>query len=209
VTRVWGPGAPTSIISTLPDDLDAPGGRFGQAPLIGLVATDASDLGLIGGTWYPDHDRDDVAIPARDPLPAIRRLLSAGYGADSTPDVLGVVLDGSMESMDARTRAIVEEVRATGTTVTFVVTATGTTSPKAVPASSVMQQVDAAAATSRPIVQVSVPGGLFLDQGVLEESGLSSSTAVDAMLEMQSPDGGEKLFADAFPGFAVSFARYC
>jgi hypothetical protein len=44
---------------------------------------------------------------------------------------------------------------------------------------------------------------------VLEESGLSSSAAVEAMLDMRSPSGGEKLFADAFPGFAVSFARYC
>jgi hypothetical protein len=211
VTRVWGPGAPTSVISTLSDDLDAPAplGRFDQAPLIGLVATDTSDLGVIGGTWYLGHDRDDVAIAPDDPLPAVRRLLDGGYGADAIPDVLAVVLDGSIATMDSRTRAIVDAVDAVGTTSTFVVTATGTTAPSAASSGSVTQQVDGAASTARPLVEASVPGGLFLDQGVLEESGLSSSAAVEAMLDMRSPSGGEKLFADAFPGFAVSFARYC
>jgi hypothetical protein len=68
--------------------------------------------------------------------------------------------------------------------------------------------VDASVATDGPLVQAAVPGGLFLDQAVLESSGVSSSAAVDAMTQMRAPDG-EKLFADAFPGFAVSFARYC
>jgi hypothetical protein len=211
VMPVWGPGAPTSVISTLSDDLDAPAplGRFDQAPLIGLVATDTSDLGVIGGTWYLGHDRDDLGIAPDDPVPAVRRLLGGGYGADAIPDVLAVVLNGSIARMDSRTRGIVDAVDSIGTTSTFVVTATGTTAPAAASAGSVTQQVDAAVPTSRPVVEASVPGGLFLDQGVLEESGLSSSAAVEAMLAMHSPSGGEKLFADAFPGFAVSFARYC
>jgi hypothetical protein len=211
VTRVWGPGAPTSVIATLPDDLDAPAplGRFDQDPLIGLVATDTSDLGLIGGTWYVGHDRDDVSIAPNDPLPDVQRLLDHDYGADETPDVLAVVLTGSVAAMDSRTREIVEATRAAGTTATFVVTATGTTARDAPSAASVAEEVDAVATTSSPMVQALVPGGLFLDQGVLQESGLSSSAAVQSMLEMRSPSGGEKLFADAFPGFAVSFARYC
>jgi hypothetical protein len=210
VTRVWGAGAPTSVISTLPDDLDAPApfGRFDQAPRIGLIATDTSDLGLIGGNWYQNHDRDDVTI-ARDPLPTVRRLLDRGYGADEAPDVLAVVLDGPVANMDSRTEAIVAAAGAGGEPTAFVVTATGTTTPQVASAGYVADQVDGTAATARPLVQTVVPGGLFLDQGVLEEYGLSSNAAVQTMLQMQSPSGGEKLFADAFPGFAVSFARYC
>ena len=52
------------------------------------------------------------------------------------------------------------------------------------------------------------PGGLFLDQDVLAADGLSSAAAVRPMLGMRDGDG-RTVFADAFPGFAVSFARYC
>ena len=201
VTRAWGRGSPPSVISTLPDDLDF---RLHEAPKIGLVAPDLSDRGVIGGTWYVPHDSDDVIVGAGDPVAA--GLLRAGYGADATPDVLAVVLDGSVARMDARTRGIVSAVRASGVPAAFVVTATGTSAPViAGVGDSVARAVDATA--PRPIVEASVPGGIFLDQGALAASGLSSNAAVDAMLAM--PDRGEKLFADAFPGFAVSFARYC
>jgi hypothetical protein len=210
VARVWGPGAPTSIISTLADDLDAPApfGRYGQTARIGLVATDPTDLGLIGGNWYQGHDRDDVAVAPDDPLRAVHLDLAHGYGADATPDVLAVVLQGSVAAMDAHTRAIVAAVRASGRTAAFVVTATGTTTPSAASGASIAGEVDASIATQPPLVQAVVPGGLFLDQSVLESSGLSSSVAVGAMASLRAPDG-EPLFADAFPGFAVSFARYC
>jgi hypothetical protein len=61
--------------------------------------------------------------------------------------------------------------------------------------------------SSSPIVEAAVPGGLFLDQDVLASDGLSSGAVVGPMLGMT--DRGRKVFADAFPGFAVSFARYC
>jgi hypothetical protein len=41
VVRAWGPGAPPSIIATLPDDLDE---AEGQRPLIGIVETDPVPL---------------------------------------------------------------------------------------------------------------------------------------------------------------------
>ncbi|HEY7399327.1 MAG TPA: hypothetical protein VH989_00355 [Actinomycetota bacterium] len=210
VTRAWDARAPTSVISTLADDLDAPTpfGPFDQAPRIGLVATDPSDRGLIGGNWYQGHDDDDVTIAPDGPLRAVRGALAHGYGADATPDLLGVVLSGSVATMDARTKAIVATIRSTGRSTAFVVTATGTTAPTAAAGASIARQVDASVGTDLPLVQAAVPGGLFLNQAVLESSGLSSSAAVDAMAQMQTPDG-EKLFADAFPGFAVSFARYC
>ncbi len=219
VVRAWGSGAPTSVISTLPDDLDH---AMHEAPKIGLVATDPSDRGIIGGTWYVPHDTDDAVVAPTDPLPAVRRLLSAGYGADAVPDVLAVVLRGTLRQMDARTEGVVRAVDATGRRAAFVVTATGgtratgatgatgsATGAPAAPAASVAQRVDAAAGGATPIVAAAVPGGLFLDQRVLAASGQSSNAAVQAMLSMQRASADEKLFADAFPGFAVSFARYC
>jgi hypothetical protein len=208
VVPAWGTGAPTSVISTLPDDLVQ---AMGQAPKVGLVAPEPSDLGLIGNGWaYPNHPYD-VSIGRGDPLASVRRWLSDGYGTDANTDVLGVVLDGSVASMDRRTRAVVGVVRETGATAAFALTATGSFSGASAPtdATRVASQVDRTVTAKQPIVAAEVPGGLFLDQTVLAESGLSSNAAVEAMLQMQSPTGDEKLFADAFPGFAVSFARYC
>ena len=51
-------------------------------------------------------------------------------------------------------------------------------------------------------------GGVFLDQAVLREEQVTGQVAVDAMLSATGPDG-ERMLADAFQGFAVSFARYC
>jgi hypothetical protein len=125
--------------------------------------------------------------------------------------MLGVVLGGSIAAMDGRTREIVAAVRSSGATATFAVTATGTLvrSGATIHASTIASQVDRSVGGPDPLVEAEVPGGLFLDQGVLAQRGLSSNAAVDAMLQMRSPSGDEKLFADAFPGFAVSFARYC
>ena len=56
-------------------------------------------------------------------------------------------------------------------------------------------------------VEATAVGGLFLDQGVLAEAGLSKDVAVRAGLSVRA--GGEPLLADAFPGIAVTLARYC
>jgi hypothetical protein len=208
VVPAWGTGAPISVISTLPDDLVQ---AMRQKPKVALVAPDASDLGLVGNGWAYGNHAYDVRIGGGDPLPAVRRLLSAGYGADPTPDVLGVVLHGSIAAMDDRTREIVSAVRSTGASATYALTATGSRvrSGPATGAAVVASQVDGAVGGADPIVAAEVPGGLFLDQSVLAQRGLSSNAVVDAMLQMRPPPGDEKLFADAFPGFAVSFARYC
>jgi hypothetical protein len=208
VVPAWGTGAPTSVISTLPDDLV---NRMGQRPKVGLIAPDAADRGLVGDGWAYGNDPYDVKTGSGDPLPALRRLLSGGFGADATPDVLGVVLGGSIHRMDGWTREIVAAVRSTGATATFALTATGTvpSSGSAIEAGAIASQLDRTVGGPDPIVEAEVPGGLFLDQAVLAQRGLSSNAAVDAMLRMRSPSGDEKLFADAFPGFAVSFARFC
>ncbi|HEX5949868.1 MAG TPA: hypothetical protein VFZ96_02605, partial [Actinomycetota bacterium] len=61
---------------------------------------------------------------------------------------------------------------------------------------------------SRPVVAAEVTGGLFLDQTVLTEQAVTGQAVVDTLLDAETSDG-ETMFADAFQGFAVSFARYC
>jgi hypothetical protein len=58
------------------------------------------------------------------------------------------------------------------------------------------------------VVDAVVPGGLFLDRDALRAAAVTGQRAVDALLGVTTPDGGSVL-ADAFQGFAVSFARYC
>jgi hypothetical protein len=57
-------------------------------------------------------------------------------------------------------------------------------------------------------ISAMVPGGVFFDQSVLTEAAVTGQVAVDAMLDVTTPEGRE-MMADAFQGFAVSFARYC
>ena len=98
VVRAWGDGAPLSVIATLPDDLDE---KTGQRAMIGLVATDETDRGLIGGNWYPNHDRDPVTVAnGSGSVTAASEILAQGFGRDQIPDVLGVVLSGA--DIDAR-----------------------------------------------------------------------------------------------------------
>jgi hypothetical protein len=68
--------------------------------------------------------------------------------------------------------------------------------------------VEEAVPGDAPAVAAVVAGGLFLDQMVLLEEQVTGQVAVDALLSANGP-GGERMLADAFQGFAVSFARYC
>jgi hypothetical protein len=58
-----------------------------------------------------------------------------------------------------------------------------------------------------PVVEATVAGGLFLDQKAMARRRLPQETVVDALLA--SRRDGERIFADAFPKIAVTFARYC
>lgn len=208
LVRAWERGAPLTIVATLGDDLDD---RRGQRPRVGLVADDPADQGLLGGSWYVEHDRDDLAVvPPRDVLPAVRGLLEAGYGADAEPDLLGVVLRGGPRRVDTALDAIVDLAeRATGGSTTVVVAGTGSAGgSRSLPdAGEVVREVEASVGASG-LVEEAAAGGLFLDQGVTAREGISSDRVVRALLELRGPDGA-KTFADAFPSFAVSFARYC
>jgi hypothetical protein len=208
VVQAYSPGAPVQIIATLADDLD----HANPSTLVGLVADDERDRGIVGGDWYPGEDPVDSVIgdSATAPL-SVEVHLRAGYGADDVPDVVGVVLDGRVRSMDRWTREIVTEARrATGESTLVVVAGTGSTeaSRLAVPDDELVAAVEDAVPGSEPAVAATVPGGLFLDQTVLRREQVTGQVAVDAMLSAVGPDG-ERMLADAFQGFAVSFARYC
>ncbi|MFB3737424.1 MAG: hypothetical protein ACE14W_00485 [Candidatus Velamenicoccus archaeovorus] len=228
VVTAWGPGSPPSVIATLPDDLDE---HAHQASLVGLVATETADRGIVGGTWYLGHDRDALAFATGDAAVArVSRMLGSGFGRDGVPDVLAVVLDGSVRSMDRRTRLIVRAARtASSGSVAIAVAGTGSTGAALgtgtaaaagmtlgagepavieVPTADVVADVEAAVPGSRRVVAGVVPGGLFLDQDALASLGITGQVVAQALLDADAPDGSP-LFADAFQGFAVSFARYC
>ena len=211
VTEAFRPGLPVEdrqIIATLADDLD----DANHSTLVGLVATDERDRGIVGGGWYPGEDPVDVVIgdSAGAPL-AVEVHLSTGYGADDVPDVIGVVLEGRVRAMDLWTREIVTEAeRATSESTLVVVTGTGSgeASRLGVPDGVLVEAVEDAVPGDAPAVAATVAGGVFLDQAVLREEQVTGQVAVGAMLSATGPDG-ERMLADAFQGFAVSFARYC
>ena len=205
----WSDGAPTSVIATLADDWDH---ATGERARIGLIAPDVTTRGIVGGTWYLEHDRDDLLFGSREPVDAASALIRRGFGADATTDILAIVLQGGVSGMDAQTEALVGSVADLVPDTTFVLTATGTQhSPfeignTTVAVGSVVQRVEAA--VDAPVVSAAVPGGLFLDQSVMAANDITSDDVVRTMDAMTAPDGSA-LFADAYPGFAISFSRYC
>ena len=208
IVPAFGEGSPVQIVATLADDLEGAERRT----LVGLVATDPSDGGIVGGGWYPDQDPIDRIIGDAGAAPlAVRTLLEVGFGSDEIPDVVGVVLDGSVRALDRRTRAIVTAVeRAAGGSALVVVAGTGSPASDrpAVPARDLVRSVEAAVPGEQPVVAATVPGGLFLDQEGLARAEIAGQAVVDALLDVSAPNG-ERMMADAFQGFAVSFARYC
>ncbi len=208
VVPAFGPGVAFQVIATLADDLE----DANPDTLVGLVATDERDRGIVGGGWYLGQDPVDVVIgdSAAAPL-AVDVHLATGYGEDAVPDVLGVVLDGSVRSMDRLTRRIVTAVeRATRGSALVVVAGTGSweRSRLAEPDTAIVGSVEEAVPGAADAVAAVVPGGLFLDQDVLREARVTGQVAVEAMRSAEATNG-ETMLADAFQGFAVSFARYC
>jgi hypothetical protein len=212
VVRAWSQDAPTSVIATLPDDLDE---ALDQRPSIGLVATDPADRGIIGRGWYARTDRD-ATIFARGSDSrghAVERLLAEGFGSERIPDLLAVVASGPIARLDRELRRIVAAAEtASKDSLLIVVTATGSvgtaSSGAHVKATDVIRTLESRPLTDGSLVEAATTGGLFLDRATLAGEGVSGSLAVDAMLAMAGPDGSP-LFADAFQGFAVSFGRYC
>ena len=201
--RAWSADAPTSVIATLPDDWDR---ATGQRSRIGLVSKAAVERGLVGGTWYLGHDRDDLVLGPSDPVTAVTRLVERGYGSDDTADILGVVLHGAIKHMDRQTGAIVDAVQRLVPDATFVLTTTGAAYGALDEPPDVASSVDRIVGSS--VVSATVPGGLFLNAAEMTTSGITSDDVVRAMDTLKS-SFGTPLFADAYPGFAISFSRYC
>jgi hypothetical protein len=204
----FGPEAPDTVIATLADDLD----HAEPATLVGAILTDDLDRGIVGGSWYRDGDPVDFTIGEDATASiALEERLASGYGADEVPDVVTVVLDGDVRSLDRSTRRIVAQAeRATSGAALVVVTGTGSREDDA----SAVEDDDLVAAVEDAIpgdarsVEGTVPGGLFLDQDALRREQVTGLVAVEAMRSATSVTG-EPLLADAFQDFAVSFARYC
>jgi hypothetical protein len=216
VVAAFGTGAPVPVIATLADDLDAPASAgvpspYGQRPVVSLVATDERDRGLVGGDWYENHDTDRVILASGAEAVSSARSLLAGTRDDDVADLLGVVLDGSIRSMDRRSAQIVAAAEsATHGSVLVALAGTGpdASSASVHPDGDLVAAVEDAVPGEAPAVAATVPGGIFLDRRVLTEARVTGQVAVDALLSVTSSDGRE-MMADAFQGFAVSFARYC
>jgi hypothetical protein len=76
------------------------------------------------------------------------------------------------------------------------------------PDTTIVDAVEDTVPGSRRVVEATVAGGVYLDQAVLTETGVTGRVAADAMLDVTSSNG-ETMMVDAFQGFAVSFSRYC
>ena len=103
------------------------------------------------------------------------------------------------------TIAIDSLVRQAHVSATFVLAGTGQASTVTT-GRSIADDVDTS--IGAPVVTAAVAGGLFLDQAVMAANDITSDDVVRAMDAMKAPDG-TPLFADAYPGFAISFSRYC
>ncbi len=214
LTRAWSDRAPLSVIATFADDLEAEGPFAGRAR-VGLVADDGTDRGLIGADWYAVGDTDLVRIArAGAAAEAADRILAEGFGSDDVPDVLGVVLRDRVGRIDRELRTIVDRAHvASGNRVLVVVAGTGSASTprrgaESVPVDDVVRVANDAIPGTDDAIAGAQPGGLFLDQDVLAETGAGSGSVVQALLAMR--DGqGNPVFADAFGGFAVQFGRFC
>lgn len=211
VTRAWGEGAPGSVIATLPEDLDE---ATDQRALVGLVATDPADAGIVGGAWYPRHDRDPAVVApssARAVLEA-RRLLATGFGEDRMPDVLAVVIEGSPEELDDAVGELRDAAFAATRSALIVVAGTGSASDPAPGTTIGADELVGALADVDPqaagLVEVAVPGGMFVDRARMTREGLTGQVVRDALLELRTP-ADAPLMADSFQSFAVSFGRYC
>jgi hypothetical protein len=208
VVEAFGPGAPITVIATLADDLD----HAEPASLVGAVLTDGLDRGIVGDRWYPGGDPVDTVIGDSAVAPLAAEVhLTTGYGADETPDILAVVLQGAVRSLDRWTRRIVtdaERATAGGTLVVVAGTGSREADPTAGGDGDLVAAVEDAIPGEARSVEAAVPGGLFLDQDALRRERVTGLVAAGAMRSAEGTEG-RPILTDAFQGFAVSFGRYC
>jgi hypothetical protein len=201
----FSPQAPGTVIAALGDDLDEATG--GEA-LVGLVAADRADRGLIGSDWYGSGDDDTVIVDRRTPAARVDRLLDEGWGAGGAPDLLGITLGGDVAEMDATTRRIVASILGRVPDATVVVTSTGSLAADAdaIDDLALAARVERELGTTDPVIAATAAGGFFLDDESAAAQGITSQQVADAM---RAGAGATSVFDDTFPSFTVRFGRYC
>jgi hypothetical protein len=207
LASAWGRGSPVSVIAALGDDLDR---QLHQRPLIGVAGTEVGDRGLIGGNWYLDADRDRVVL-RRDAVRAAEGLLARGFGADRTPDLLAVALEGTTREMDVDLRRLIALATrgARDGSATVVVAGTGSSAPSgSILEDDVVEAMESELPGPARVIAAPSAGGFFLDQRTVSREKIAQDEILDAMRPTRTPSG-ERLFADLFSSFAVSFARFC
>ncbi len=216
VVTAWSKTAPRSVIATLGDDLDQ---TLKQRPIIGLVGTDPIDRGLIGGNWYVGGDRDRVVIldqktpPVEQAGRTAELLRSQGFGKDQTPDLVGVVLSGRLDELDASLSRLIRAARtASGGSFTTLVTATGRADPPenatVMASEKLAAQLGARIDVEGSLIEALALGGIYLDQQQLARFKLSDDIVLQELLRLRTADG-VRVMADAFPSIAITFGRYC
>lgn len=204
----FSPRAPGTVIAALGDDLDeATGGHA----LVGLVAADRTDRGLIGWDWYASGDDDTVIVDRRTPAGRVDRLLDDGWGAGGAADLLGITLGGDVAEMDATTRRIVGSIQGHVPDATVVVTSTGSLAvgSDVVDDRALAAGVERTLGTSAPVIAATAPGGFYLDDESAAAQGITSQQVADAMRTGPAGAMTTSVFDDTFPSFTVRFGRYC
>ncbi|HYI45518.1 MAG TPA: hypothetical protein VE174_08705 [Actinomycetota bacterium] len=209
LVRAWsGDAFPGTVIATLADDLDE---ALVQTPKIGLVGTSRIDQGLVGGDWYVDVDRDlrrfvDDSESAVDQARSLMR--SERFGRDDVTDLLVVSVDASNLDVNDALATLDEMARRVSGGDAALVTVglpAGEPGEELIDMQEVVRHVENE--TARGVVEEAALGGLFLDQEVLVDNGVTKDQVVSAL--RSATQDGRRVFADVFPGIAVSFARFC
>jgi hypothetical protein len=130
-----------------------------------------------------------------------------GFGRDSVPDVLGVVLDGRIDEVDRALGRLLTGITTTVDAPTlFVVAGTGS-QPGPGPVDP-PEVVSAVRASVGDVLEGQVPGGLFVDGERLAAAGSSRQDVRDSLMTLV--DGDDRaVMADAFLSYSVSFGKYC
>jgi hypothetical protein len=206
LVAAWSRDAPPLVIATLADDLDE---STSQRAHIGYIGTSRRYLGLVGGSWYIDNDKDDRAIvPGRDIAGAAREILRSGYGTDDVTDLLAIVIPGSSGSFDPVLQAVLakaERVAPGRWASTIVGLGGGEVPPTARMADSLEEAVEKDLGAN--VIEATTPGGVFLDQEVLAAQELSDDKIIRSL--MSRDEDGRPVFEDVFSSTAVRFGKYC
>lgn len=215
LVEAWSADAETPVIATLGDDLDS---KTGQRAVVGMIATDPTDRGLVGGNWYLDGDQDRFRVvrPGAVGKTFAGELRAGGYGQDDVVDLLGVTLEGGQPQMNSQLSDILFTLVDTGslgskvstpTTVAVFGTGEDLRGTPDMSGEEVVSQVESE--LDAPVVEAAVPGGLFLDREEMTRSEVTAGKVMRAMDAVAVPGTKARVFLDAYPGFSVSFSRYC